>query len=77
MTVDLILFYKREDTQGVRNVRHSSTTKKGGTSDNVNKSIRLKAFSKIDTNDFILVERILNKDGDNSSDTRVQSIISL
>ena len=77
MTVDLILFYKREDTQGVRNVRHSSTTKESSSSNNVNKSIRLKAFSKADTNDFIFMERILNKDRNNSSDTRIQSIISL
>lgn len=77
MTVDSILFYKREDTQGVRNVRHSSTTKKSSSSDNVNKSIRLKTFSKIDTNDFIFMERILDKDRDNSSDTGIQSIISL
>lgn len=71
MMVDSILFYKREDTQGVRNVKHSSTTKKGGTSDNVNKSIRLKTFSKVNTNDFIFMERVLDKDGDNSSDTRI------
>ena len=77
MTVDSILSYKREDTQGVRNVRHSSTTKESSSSNNVNKSIRLKAFSKADTNDFIFMERILNKDRNNSSDTRIQSIISL
>ena len=71
MMVDSILFCKREDTQGVRNVKHSSTTQKGSTSDNVNKSIRFKAFSKTNTNDFIFMERVLNKDGDNSSDTRI------
>lgn len=71
MMIDSILYCKKKDTLGVKNVKHHSITKKSSTCNNVTKSTRLKAFAKINTNDIIFVERVLDKNRDNPSDTRV------
>ena len=77
MMIDLILYYKKKVIVGVKNVKHHSITKKSSTCNNVTKSTRLKTFVKANTNDIISMERILNKDRDNPSDTRIQNIIPL
>lgn len=77
MMIDSILCYKKKGILGVKDVKYSSTTEKSSACNNATKSTRPKAFIKINTNDIIFMERILDKDRDSPSDTRVQDIIPL